>query len=55
VLAAFSLAQAGSMILSITLPIPAGCFTPIFVLGGTTGRLYAELLHRRADCGADSA
>jgi chloride channel 2 len=31
-------------VLSTTLPLPVGLFTPVFLIGGTIGRLYGELL-----------
>ena len=31
-------------ILSVTLPLPVGLFTPVFLIGGTFGRLYGETL-----------
>ena len=45
VLATFAVLTLVFMLLSITLPIPNGVFFPIFLLGATTGRLYAEVLH----------
>ena len=45
VLATFAVLTLVLMLLSITLPIPNGVFFPIFLLGATTGRLYAEVLH----------
>ena len=33
------------MLMSINLPIPNGCFMPIFVIGAILGRLYGELMH----------
>lgn len=34
------------LLLSIVIPVPSGCFMPIFVLGAVTGRLYGALLRR---------
>ena len=31
--------------MSISLPVPAGLFTPVFVTGGAVGRLFGELVH----------
>eukprot|EP00966_Prymnesium_polylepis_P150182 3468993-Prymnesium_polylepis.1 len=33
------------MLASINLPIPNGCFMPIFVIGAIIGRLYGEIVH----------
>ena len=41
-LALFSLIELILMILSIAMPVPNGCFMPLFILGAATGRLYGE-------------
>ena len=33
------------VLVSIVLPIPNGCFMPIFVIGAIAGRLYGEIVH----------
>ena len=33
-------------LISISLPLPVGLFSPSFLLGGAIGRLYGELIHR---------
>ncbi len=45
VLALYAAIQLCLLVASIAMPIPAGCFLPVFLLGAITGRLYAELLH----------
>lgn len=34
-----------TLMLSITLPIPNGCFKPLFLIGATLGRFYGEVLN----------
>ena len=43
VLLTFTVAELLLLISSIVLPIPNGCFFPIFVIGAASGRLYAEI------------
>ena len=39
----FTLAELLCFLSSIVLPIPNGVFTPIFIIGAASGRLYAEI------------
>ena len=43
VLLTFTVAELLLLIASIVLPIPNGCFFPIFVIGAASGRFYAEI------------
>lgn len=40
----FAVAQLLLMLLSIVMPVPSGCFMPLFVIGAATGRLYGSAL-----------
>ena len=52
-LSLFSVVMLGLHLCSIVLPLPSGCFMPLFILGASTGRLYGSLL--RSVFGYDSA
>lgn len=46
VLAVLTACNVVLMLLSINLPVPNGCFMPIFVTGAISGRLYGEIVHQ---------
>ena len=45
-LSLFILVELPLLLFSIVLPVPNGCFMPIFILGAATGRLHGALLRR---------
>ena len=43
-LALYAVVETLLLLFSIVIPVPSGCFMPIFVLGAVTGRLFGALL-----------